>query len=412
MHPLCPQKHAAPGRSSSLGHGSGLCPHSPAIALGPSSTRPSTTIPAPTPVPRIAPKTTLASRPAPSVASDSAKQFASLVMRISRSSKRSRSRLIGWPLRHTEFEPRSSPVAREIEPGVPSPTVPVTPSFRSASRDQARQRIERRAIVVARRDNAPAQEFPAVGRKRDDLGLRPAQVDAEPHGWLQSVPFVKRGAPLRRRFVASSNITASLIPRSQGGATCSHFDPSSSSSPQPASVVCPRRLTANSISFARFRRIGASSSPTSSERKPASRSRWCPRAVARRSRRSPSRRASRRATSGSADRPKRTCGPAKFGLVDEYASPMVAQLQPWAQKVAEQSKSTSFGAYARVLGIGYNSALATQKKLAPPACWKDLIKPGYAGRGPHRGSDADQGPPTSRSPRWRSSSAKTRRSSI
>ncbi len=58
---------------------------------------------------------------------------------------------------------------------------------------------------------------------------------------------------------------------------------------------------------------------------------------------------------------------------------MVAQLQPWAQKVAEQSKSTSFGVYARVLGIGYNSALATQKKVAAPACWKDLVKPGYAG---------------------------------
>jgi iron(III) transport system substrate-binding protein len=69
----------------------------------------------------------------------------------------------------------------------------------------------------------------------------------------------------------------------------------------------------------------------------------------------------------------------KFGIVDEYASPMVTQLQPWAQKLAEQSKSTSIGVYARVLGIGYNSALATQKKIAPPACWKDLIKPGFAG---------------------------------
>jgi len=58
---------------------------------------------------------------------------------------------------------------------------------------------------------------------------------------------------------------------------------------------------------------------------------------------------------------------------------MVAQLQPWAQKVAEESKSTSIGVYARVLGIGYNSAVATQRKLAPPACWKDLVKPGYAG---------------------------------
>jgi iron(III) transport system substrate-binding protein len=70
---------------------------------------------------------------------------------------------------------------------------------------------------------------------------------------------------------------------------------------------------------------------------------------------------------------------AKFALVDEYASPMATQLQPWAQKVAEQSKSTSHGVYARVLGIGYNSALATQKKIAAPACWKDLTKPGFAG---------------------------------
>jgi iron(III) transport system substrate-binding protein len=69
----------------------------------------------------------------------------------------------------------------------------------------------------------------------------------------------------------------------------------------------------------------------------------------------------------------------KFNLLQEYASPMASQLQPWAQKVAEQSKSQSIGVYARVLGIGYNAALATQKKLAAPACWKDLIKPGFAG---------------------------------
>ena len=35
MQPLRPQKHGGPGRSSSRGHGSGLWPHSPAIALGP-----------------------------------------------------------------------------------------------------------------------------------------------------------------------------------------------------------------------------------------------------------------------------------------------------------------------------------------------------------------------------------------
>jgi iron(III) transport system substrate-binding protein len=69
----------------------------------------------------------------------------------------------------------------------------------------------------------------------------------------------------------------------------------------------------------------------------------------------------------------------KFDLVDTYASPAVKELQPWAQQVAEQSKSQSVGIYARVVGIGYNSTLATQKKLAAPACWKDLAKPGYAG---------------------------------
>ena len=44
MHPLRPQKHAAPGRSSSRGQGSGLWPHSPAMPLGPSRTRPSITM--------------------------------------------------------------------------------------------------------------------------------------------------------------------------------------------------------------------------------------------------------------------------------------------------------------------------------------------------------------------------------
>ena len=69
----------------------------------------------------------------------------------------------------------------------------------------------------------------------------------------------------------------------------------------------------------------------------------------------------------------------KLGLVDAYAPPTIKEIQPWAQKVAQQSKSQSVGVYARVLGIGCNSALAIQKKLGAPACWKDLAKPGYAG---------------------------------
>ena len=66
-------------------------------------------------------------------------------------------------------------------------------------------------------------------------------------------------------------------------------------------------------------------------------------------------------------------------LTEEYKSPMLAQLQPWAQKQAEQSKYRTIGLYLGVLGIGYNTELLARKKFAAPACWKDLIKPEFAG---------------------------------
>ena len=135
MHDDWPQKQAGPGRSSSRGHGSGLWPHSPAIAFAPVSTRPPTTMPPPTPVPRITPNTTAAPAPAPSVASDSAKQFASLVIRTGRESVASRSRASGRPLSHTELAPRSRPVVRDSDPGVPTPTdaMPGTTSRRRSA---------------------------------------------------------------------------------------------------------------------------------------------------------------------------------------------------------------------------------------------------------------------------------------
>ena len=70
---------------------------------------------------------------------------------------------------------------------------------------------------------------------------------------------------------------------------------------------------------------------------------------------------------------------AEQGLTEEYKSPMLAQLQPWAQRQAEQSKYRTIGLYLGVLGIGYNTELLARKKLAAPACWKDLIKPEFAG---------------------------------
>jgi len=70
---------------------------------------------------------------------------------------------------------------------------------------------------------------------------------------------------------------------------------------------------------------------------------------------------------------------AEQGMTEEYRSPMLTQLQPWAQRQAEQSKYRTVGLYLGVLGIGYNTELLARKKLAAPACWKDLIKPEFAG---------------------------------
>jgi len=70
---------------------------------------------------------------------------------------------------------------------------------------------------------------------------------------------------------------------------------------------------------------------------------------------------------------------AEQGLLEEYRSPMLAQLQPWAQRQAEQSKFRTVGIYLGALGIGYNTELLAKKKVAAPACWKDLIKPELAG---------------------------------
>ena len=70
---------------------------------------------------------------------------------------------------------------------------------------------------------------------------------------------------------------------------------------------------------------------------------------------------------------------AEQGLLEEYKSPLLPQLQAWAQKQAEQSKYRTVGIYLGALGVGYNTELLAKKKIAAPACWKDLIKPEFAG---------------------------------
>jgi len=70
---------------------------------------------------------------------------------------------------------------------------------------------------------------------------------------------------------------------------------------------------------------------------------------------------------------------AEQGLTEEYKSPVLPQLQPWAKKQAEQAKYRTVGLYLGVLGLGYNTELLARKKIIAPACWRDLIKPEFAG---------------------------------
>jgi hypothetical protein len=89
-------------------------------------------MPPPTPVPRITENDTGVPAAAPSVASDSARQFASLAMRTGRRKASARSRCSGWPFRHVEFAFLISPAWVAL-PGVPTPTLqPLTPRSRSA----------------------------------------------------------------------------------------------------------------------------------------------------------------------------------------------------------------------------------------------------------------------------------------
>jgi iron(III) transport system substrate-binding protein len=70
---------------------------------------------------------------------------------------------------------------------------------------------------------------------------------------------------------------------------------------------------------------------------------------------------------------------AEQGLLEEYRSPLLPQLYPWAQRQAEQSRYRTVGIYLGVLGIGYNTELLAKKKVPAPACWKDLVKPEFKG---------------------------------
>ena len=67
------------------------------------------------------------------------------------------------------------------------------------------------------------------------------------------------------------------------------------------------------------------------------------------------------------------------GVTEAYQSPTLPKLRDWAQRQAERSKFRTVGIYLGALGFGYNTEEIKRRKLTPPACWADLIKPEFKG---------------------------------
>jgi iron(III) transport system substrate-binding protein len=70
---------------------------------------------------------------------------------------------------------------------------------------------------------------------------------------------------------------------------------------------------------------------------------------------------------------------AEEGLLQAYASPRHTELHPWATRQLEITKGQSVGIYSGAITFGYNTELIKRKKLPPPTCWSDLVKPAYRG---------------------------------
>ncbi|WP_299818769.1 ABC transporter substrate-binding protein [uncultured Jannaschia sp.] len=66
-------------------------------------------------------------------------------------------------------------------------------------------------------------------------------------------------------------------------------------------------------------------------------------------------------------------------LTEEYQSPMLEELQPWAVQQAETSGHRTVGVYSGALGWGYNTEILSEKGVEPPRCWDDLLDPALAG---------------------------------
>src|SRR3546814_17763077 len=71
---------------------------------------------------------------------------------------------------------------------------------------------------------------------------------------------------------------------------------------------------------------------------------------------------------------------AEAGLTEEYKSPMLAELLPWAQSQAEATVHKTVGLYAGAPGFGYNEDMLTPNNIPVPKYWADTNPPTQQGR--------------------------------
>src|SRR6476620_11454240 len=143
---------------------------------GPSSTLPLTTRPPPHPVPRITPNTVRAFSAAPSMASDKAKQLASLASRTGPPSAVARSRSKGRSLSQVELAFCIRPVWGEMETGNGDADGGLGSDVLHEPAGEIDNGHDSSRVVVAWRRYTIARHLRRLGAQEDTLNLRPAKI--------------------------------------------------------------------------------------------------------------------------------------------------------------------------------------------------------------------------------------------
>lgn len=70
---------------------------------------------------------------------------------------------------------------------------------------------------------------------------------------------------------------------------------------------------------------------------------------------------------------------AEQDLTQPHTSTLLPRQRDWAQRMAQASGNRAVGVYLGPLGLAYNPEVLARRKIAPPRCWKDLLRPEFKG---------------------------------